>query len=112
MTISISSSESTISASLASSMSESVMTWKGFEGLGPSNTESCSWLLRRFLGGGGGEASIRHGAFIRGERLIQTVHLREGVYQIQGVYLRVGVNKIIYGISKTKAKTKILRHCF
>ena len=60
----------------------------------------------------GGGASIRHGAFIRGERLIQTVHLREGVYQIQGVYLRVGVYKIIYGISKTKAKTKILRHCF
>ena len=61
---------------------------------------------------GWGGASIRHGAFIRGERLIQTVHLREGVYQIQGVYLRVGVYKIIYGISKTKAKTKILRHCF
>ena len=51
------------------------------------------------LGWGGG-ASVRHGAFIRGERLIQTVHLREGVYQIQGVYLRVGVYKIIYGISK------------
>ena len=110
MTISISSSGSTILASLASSMSESVMTWKGFLRLGSSNTESCSWLLRRFLGGGG--ASIRHGAFIRGERQIQTVHLREGVYQIQGVYLRVGVYKIIYGISKTKTKTKILRHCF
>ena len=64
------------------------------------------------LGWGGGGASIRHGAFIRGERLIQTVHLREGVYQIQGVYLRVGVYKIIYGISKTKTKTKIMRHCF
>ena len=111
MTISISSSGSTILASLASSMSESVMTWKGFGRLGSSNTESCSWLLRRFLVGGGG-ASIRYGALIRGERLIQTVHLREGVYQIQGVYLRVGVYKIIYGISKTKAKTKILRHCF
>ena len=42
-------------------MSESVMTWKGFEGLGPSNTESCSWLLRRFLGGGGGRRLLDTG---------------------------------------------------
>ena len=31
-------------------------------------------------GGRGGGRSIRHGAFIRGGRLIQTLHLKEGVY--------------------------------
>ena len=38
-------------------------------------------------------ACIRHGAFIRGECLMQSLHLRGkgGVYWIRGVYLRVGV---------------------
>jgi len=36
------------------------------------------------FGGGGG--SFRHGAFVRGERLIQTLHLRGGVYLIVSVY--------------------------
>ena len=55
-------------ASLASSTSESVMTMKGFGRLGSSNTEK------------GGGASIRQGAFIREGRLIQTIHLKGGVY--------------------------------
>ena len=40
--------------------------------------------------------SIRRGAFIRGERLIQSLQLSEGgVYWIRGVYSRVGVYLII-----------------
>ena len=31
-------------------------------------------------GGGGGGGSIRHGAFITGERLIQKLHLKGGAY--------------------------------
>ena len=42
-------------------------------------------------------AFIRRGAFIRGERLIQRLHLGGGVYWIRGIYLRVGVYYIIYG---------------
>ena len=66
---------------LVSSMSESVMTWKGFGRLGSSNTESCAWFSRRFFGGGG--ASVRHEAFFRGERLLQTLHLME-----EGAFIR------------------------
>ena len=62
MTISISSSGSTILASLASSMSESVMTWKGF-GVGLIQHGELFLAFEAILGWGGG-ASIRHGAFI------------------------------------------------
>ena len=58
-------------ASLTSSTSESVMTMKGFRRLGSSNMEK---------GVGEGGTSIRQGAFIRGGRLIQTIHLKGGVY--------------------------------
>ena len=58
-------------ASLGSSTSESVMTMKGFGRLGSSNTEK---------GGGGRGASIRQGVFIREGRLIQTIHLKGGIY--------------------------------
>ena len=47
-------------------------------------------MVEAIVGEGGG-SSIRHGAFIRGERLIQTLHLKGGAYKIRGVYLRVGV---------------------
>ena len=44
-------------------------------------------------------ACIRHGAFIRGECLMQSWHLGGGggAYWIQGVYSRVGVYEMIYG---------------
>ena len=54
--------------SLVSSMSKSVMTWKGFGRLGSSNTESCAWFSRRFFGEGGGG----------GERLLGTRRVLEG----------------------------------
>ena len=46
--------------------------------------------------------SIRRGAFIRGERIIQSLHLGGGgggggVYWIQGIYSRVGVYLITSG---------------
>ena len=73
-------------ASLASSMSESVMTWKVFGRLGSSNTESCAcncsdpasqgWPFSVETIHSWGGASVRPGAFIRGEHLIQTLHLR------------------------------------
>ena len=71
-------------ASLASSTSESVMTMKGFGRLGSSNTESCAWSwsdpASQGFGVGEGGASIRQGAFIREGRLIETIHLKGGVY--------------------------------
>ena len=47
-------------------------------------------------------ACVRHGAFIREECLMQSLHLRgggggQGAYWIQGVYSRVGVYEMIYG---------------
>ena len=40
-----------------------------------------SMVIKAILGGwGGGGASSRHGAFIRGERLIQKLHLKGGAY--------------------------------
>ena len=36
-------------------------------------------------------ASVRHGKLIRGEHLIQSLHLSGGVYWIRGVYLRMDV---------------------
>ena len=41
-------------------------------------------------GGGGGGGSIRHGAFVRGERLTQTLHRKRDAYYKCGVYFRVG----------------------
>ena len=59
------------------------------------------YSIERFLGFEAilGWASIRHGAFIRGECLIQSLHLRGGVYWYEAFpgYSRVGVYEIIYG---------------
>ena len=59
-------------------------------------------VFEAILGGRG--ASFRRGAFIRGERLTQSLHLREGVYWIQAFYLRVGFYWIIYGILRIPSK--------
>ena len=90
-------------AALASSMPESVMTWKRFGRLGSSNTKSC-----------GGGTPIRHGAFIRGERLIQTLHLRGGclldtrrVFESGRLLDHLRYHRVVNYMSKNCIQTRI-----